>query len=106
MGRRVLHEGFDVADRLARAMEVLDEGDAHMVVAVFAEPDIMLVDEVLAVGDKGFQNKCFNRMGELLDTAESIGLVTKSGAWYTHGDTRIGQGRERAIDYLQIRNLQ
>lgn len=34
-------------------------------VAIHCEPDILLVDEVLAVGDEGFQNKCFNKIGEL-----------------------------------------
>ncbi|GAH05094.1 unnamed protein product, partial [marine sediment metagenome] len=34
-------------------------------VAAHCKPDILLVDEVLAVGDTGFQNKCFNKIGEL-----------------------------------------
>lgn len=34
-------------------------------IAVHCEPDILLIDEVLAVGDKGFQAKCFNKLGEL-----------------------------------------
>ncbi len=34
-------------------------------VAIHCEPELLLVDEVLAVGDAGFQLKCFNKMGEL-----------------------------------------
>jgi lipopolysaccharide transport system ATP-binding protein len=34
-------------------------------VAVHCRPDILLVDEVLAVGDEGFQRKCFDKIGEL-----------------------------------------
>lgn len=34
-------------------------------VAVHCRPDILLVDEVLAVGDEGFQRKCFDKVGEL-----------------------------------------
>ena len=34
-------------------------------VAVHSQPDILLVDEVLAVGDEGFQRKCFSKIGEL-----------------------------------------
>jgi lipopolysaccharide transport system ATP-binding protein len=34
-------------------------------VAVHSEPRILLVDEVLAVGDEGFQRNCFNKIGEL-----------------------------------------
>jgi len=41
-------------------------------VAVHCEPDILLVDEVLAVGDVNFQNKCFNKIGEL----NKIGTTT------------------------------
>ncbi|NJN27804.1 MAG: ABC transporter ATP-binding protein [Cyclobacteriaceae bacterium] len=35
-------------------------------VAAQMEPDVLLIDEVLAVGDIGFQTKCFNRIMELL----------------------------------------
>ena len=34
-------------------------------VAVHCEPDILLVDEVLAVGDYNFQSRCFNKIGEM-----------------------------------------
>jgi recombination protein RecA len=33
--------------------------------------------------------------------AAERGLVTKSGAWYSHQDERIGQGRENAKKYLK-----
>src|SRR5213078_1863592 len=36
-------------------------------VAAFLEPDILLVDEVLAVGDASFQQKCLNRMRYVLN---------------------------------------
>ncbi len=45
-------------------------------VAVHCEPDILLVDEVLAVGDKGFQNKCFNKIGELKKNSTTTILVS------------------------------
>ncbi len=41
--------------------------------------------------------------GELLDLGETAGIVGKSGAWYTLGDVRIGQGRERARAWLEQR---
>jgi len=40
------------------------------------EPDILLLDEVLAVGDEGFQKKCFNRMGELIKRGVAILFVS------------------------------
>ena len=41
-------------------------------VAAQMEPDILLIDEVLAVGDLGFIIKCLNRMGELIPNAATI----------------------------------
>ena len=39
--------------------------------------------------------------GELLDMAEEAGVVTRAGAWYSFGEARIGQGRERARLHLK-----
>jgi ABC-type polysaccharide/polyol phosphate transport system ATPase subunit len=44
--------------------------------AVAAEPDILLIDEVIAVGDARFQQKCFRRVRELHDRGATILLVT------------------------------
>jgi ABC-type polysaccharide/polyol phosphate transport system ATPase subunit len=45
-------------------------------VAVYLEPDILLIDEVLAVGDEHFQQKCLRRMGELRHRGTTIILVS------------------------------
>jgi ABC-type polysaccharide/polyol phosphate transport system ATPase subunit len=45
-------------------------------VAVAAQPDVLLIDEVLAVGDLRFQAKCFERMKELKASGATIVLVT------------------------------
>lgn len=42
-----------------------------------------------------------SREGDLLDLAAERGLITKSGAWYSYQDERIGQGRENAKKYLK-----
>jgi recombination protein RecA len=42
-----------------------------------------------------------SREGDLLDLATERGLITKSGAWYSRQDDRIGQGRENAKKYLK-----
>jgi len=44
--------------------------------AVAAEPDILLIDEVIAVGDARFQQKCFRRIRELREGGTTILLVT------------------------------
>lgn len=49
-------------------------------VAVHVDPEILLVDEVLAVGDAEFQEKCLARMQELQDEGRSMILVTHSAA--------------------------
>jgi recombination protein RecA len=41
-----------------------------------------------------------SRMGDLIDTAVELGIIEKSGAWYSHGGERIGQGRENAKRFL------
>lgn len=45
-------------------------------IAVNVEPDILLVDEVLAVGDAEFQTKCHTRMQQLKDEGRTVVLVT------------------------------
>ncbi len=47
-------------------------------VSIMVEPDILIVDEVLAVGDLAFQLKCFDRISELRDAGTTIVLVSHS----------------------------
>jgi len=42
-----------------------------------------------------------SKMGELLDLGVKAGVVEKSGAWFSYGDERIGQGRENAKVFLK-----
>jgi recombination protein RecA len=42
-----------------------------------------------------------SKEGDLLDLAAAQNLITKSGAWYSHGSERIAQGRENAKTYLK-----
>ena len=45
-------------------------------IAAFLEPSILIVDEVLAVGDSSFQQKCLNRMREVLQSGTTLLLVS------------------------------
>lgn len=47
-------------------------------VAVYADPEILLVDEVLAVGDERFQRKCLDRIEDFRQEGRTIVLVTHS----------------------------
>ncbi|HMR37509.1 MAG TPA: DNA recombination/repair protein RecA, partial [Paracoccus sp. (in: a-proteobacteria)] len=42
-----------------------------------------------------------SKRGELIDLGVKAGVVEKSGAWYSYGDERIGQGRENAKQFLK-----
>jgi recombination protein RecA len=42
-----------------------------------------------------------SKTGELLDLGVKAGVVDKSGAWFSYGDERIGQGRENAKAFLK-----
>tara|TARA_B110000908_G_scaffold123540_1_gene144898 strand:+ start:9 stop:1097 length:1089 start_codon:yes stop_codon:yes gene_type:complete len=41
-----------------------------------------------------------SKMGELLDLGVTAGIVDKSGAWFSYGDERLGQGRENSKVFL------
>lgn len=41
------------------------------------------------------------RNGEILDAAEEMEIVRKSGSWFSYGETRLGQGREKAKASLE-----
>jgi len=42
-----------------------------------------------------------SKNGELLDLGVKAGIVEKSGAWFSYGDERIGQGRENSKTFLK-----
>jgi lipopolysaccharide transport system ATP-binding protein len=59
-------------------------------VAVHTAPDVLLVDEVLAVGDAAFQNKCLSRVQELRRGGASVLFVS-------HDMEQVRRACERAI---------
>ncbi|WP_293445791.1 recombinase RecA [Persephonella sp.] len=42
-----------------------------------------------------------SKEGEILDLGEELGIIKKSGSWYSYGDQKIGQGREKAREFLK-----
>lgn len=80
-------------------------------IAVHLDPEILIVDEIIAVGDEEFQRKCFDYLFELRRRGTTIVLVTHSmglaaelcdqAAWLDHGHVRaIGPVREVVDSYL------
>ncbi len=63
-------------------------------VAVHVDPAILLVDEVLAVGDESFQRKCLNRIREFQDEGRTIVFVT-------HAVDQVLQVCDQAVMLLQ-----
>jgi len=41
------------------------------------------------------------KLCDLIDTASELGVIKKSGAWYSYGETRLGQGRDQAKKFFQ-----
>ncbi len=46
-------------------------------------------------------NEGISKSGDVLDLATKFEVVTKRGAFFSYGDTRLGQGRENAKDFLR-----
>lgn len=45
--------------------------------------------------------KGISRLGEIVDIGAKAGVLQKSGAWFNYGETRLGQGRENAKEFLE-----
>jgi len=80
-------------------------------VAVSLDPEILMVDEVIAVGDEEFQRRCFDHLFELRRRGTTIVIVSHSlglirdicdqAAWLAHGRIRaLGPAREVADSYI------
>ena len=46
-------------------------------------------------------NKGINRLGELLDRGSDLGILEKAGSWYSLEGEKIGQGKAKAVEFLQ-----
>jgi ABC-type polysaccharide/polyol phosphate transport system ATPase subunit len=76
-------------------------------VAINVDPDVLLVDEVLAVGDEGFTHKCLDKFGEFRRRGKTILLVTHSlnlierfcddAIWLDAGEKRAEGDPKRVI---------
>ncbi len=43
---------------------------------------------------------CISKVGEIIDLGVDLGIVKKSGSWFSYGETRLGQGRDAVKDLL------
>lgn len=85
-------------------------------VAVHTDPDIFLVDEILAVGDEPFQRKCLARIRELQDAGKSLVIVSHDlnlitdlcnrGIFLENGNLRVDGTAQEAVDALRAAERQ
>ena len=82
-------------------------------VAINVDADILLIDEILSVGDQHFQEKCFNKMRELKKEGKTMVFVTHSmesvknlcdrAVWLYNGKVRMdGNTNEVVSEYLRV----
>lgn len=82
-------------------------------VAINVQADILLIDEILAVGDQHFQEKCFAKLRELKKSGKTIVIVTHSmnqvkqfcdrAVWLYKGEVKMdGQVDDVLEEYLKV----
>ncbi len=97
-------------DRLVKFYSVGMQMRLGFGVAAFLEPDVLLVDEVLAVGDASFQHRCLERMRYVLSQGTTLVFVSHDlaaveatcvdGMWLDGGTVRsLGPVRDVLADY-------
>lgn len=82
-------------------------------IAINVDADILLIDEILAVGDQHFQDKCFAKLEELRDSDKTIVIVSHSlesikkicsrGIWIHEGKVQMDGSIEKVVEeYLKV----
>jgi len=140
LSKREIQERFDEIVDFAELREFIDapvktySSGMYMrlgfAVAIHVDPDVLLVDEVLAVGDEGFTHKCLDKFSEFRRRGKTILLVTHSlnlverfcdealwlddGRVQTYGDpkrvidaylTKVEEGEEQLLAATNARAL-
>jgi lipopolysaccharide transport system ATP-binding protein len=117
MGKREIDRKFDEIVAFAEIDKFIDTPVKHyssgmyvrlaFAVAAHLEPEILLVDEVLAVGDINFQKKCLGKMGDVAKAGRTIVLVSHQMnqmrrlcnrvAWIDAGKIRMNGAAHKVI---------
>src|SRR4051794_10835281 len=139
--RRQIQDRFDAIVEFAELQEFIDapvktySSGMYMrlgfAVAIHVDPEVLLVDEVLAVGDEGFTHKCLDKFAEFKRSNKTILLVTHSlnlierfcdealwldsGHAMSHGDpkrvvgaylTKVEEGEEKLLAQTTARAVE
>lgn len=118
MKRTEINRKFDEIVDFAEIERFLDTPIKHyssgmalrlgFAVAAHVEPEILIVDEVLAVGDAAFQKKCLGKMSEVADEGRTVLFVShnlaaitqlcKRGIWLDHGKVRLDDMAGKVVE--------
>ena len=82
-------------------------------IAINVDAEILLIDEILAVGDQHFQDKCFLKLQELRESEKTIVIVSHSleslknlcnrGVWINNGKIMMDGSIDKVInDYVKV----
>lgn len=82
-------------------------------IAINVDAEILLIDEILAVGDQHFQEKCFAKLREMKNSAKTIVIVTHSlhqvkelctrAIWIYNGEVKMDGNPSEVVDeYLKV----
>lgn len=125
LSRREIDQRFDEMVGFAELEQFIDQQVRHyssgmyvrlgFAVAVNVDPDILLVDEVLAVGDEAFQRKCLDRVRQfqregrtiifVSHAADLVRQICDQAAVLDHGDLVFSGGAGEAVRVLRERML-
>ncbi len=123
--KREIHERFDEIVEFAELKDFIDapvktySSGMYMrlgfAVAIHVNPDVLLVDEVLAVGDEGFTHKCLDKFSEFKRRGKTILLVTHSlglverfcddAVWLDHGQ-KLAEGDPKRVIGAYLINVE
>jgi ABC-type polysaccharide/polyol phosphate transport system ATPase subunit len=118
LSRRQVEERFDEIVAFAELERFIDApvktyssgmyARLGFAVAIHVDPDVLLIDEVLAVGDEAFTRKCLDKIGEFRRRGKTIVIVTHSLAlvekmcddvlWLRHGRVADRGDPKRVVD--------
>lgn len=118
LGQKELRKRFDEIVDFAGIGEFIDEPVKNyssgmyvrlgFSVAINVDPDVLLIDEVLAVGDESFQRKCNEKFAELKASGKTIILVSHGMAsvhnlcdrvaWFDHGRIKMIDAARAVVD--------
>lgn len=121
--RKFMQEHFDEIVDFAELHQFLDvpiknfssgmQARLGFAIATMVQPDILVVDEILSVGDYAFQQKCYKRMHEMLDAGTTLLYVSHDihsvrslcdhAIWLEHGHVRMsGPVDEVCDEYMKV----